>query len=195
MLAPVPFRLRFGLLALSLGLLALPGSAQEMAVPVGVQVPLFLKILAFDRNLMAQSGPLVLGIVYQGKYRSSANAADEARRATKGVLSPGAGGLPLKVVLLDLDGTPDLGEALARLKVRVIYVSPLRAIDLRSIRDASRSGGIRSLTGVTRYVDDGLGIGIDLKGDRPEILVNLEASRAEGGDLDAQLLKLARIVQ
>jgi hypothetical protein len=66
---------------------------------------------------------------------------------------------------------------------------------MKAVRELSRRTGVRTVTGVPHYVEDGLGIGIDLRGGRPEIMVNLVASRAEGGDLDAQLLKLARIVQ
>lgn len=182
-----------GLVTAVLLVLGPPLVAQEMAVPVEVQLPLFLKILTFDRSLGAP--PLVLGVVYQGKYRTSADVADRVRQTTKGALSPGAGAQPLRVVLLDIDEVGDLSEALSRLHVRVVYVSPLRAVAIRSISDVTRRAGIRTLTGVPGYVDDGLGIGIDLKGDRPEIVVNLEASRAEGADLDAQLLKLARIVR
>ena len=45
-----------------------------------------------------------------------------------------------------------------------------------------------------RYVEGGLAIGVDMKGDRPEIVINLAASRAEGAELNAHLLKLARVV-
>jgi hypothetical protein len=44
-------------------------------------------------------------------------------------------------------------------------------------------------------VDEGIAIGLDLKAERPEIVVNLEGARAEGADFTAQLLKLARLVQ
>jgi hypothetical protein len=47
---------------------------------------------------------------------------------------------------------------------------------------------------VPRYVETGLAIGVDMKGERPEIVINLAASRAEGADLTAHLLKLARLV-
>lgn len=38
-------------------------------------------------------------------------------------------------------------------------------------------------------------VGIDLTGDRPDIVINLPAAKAEGADFDAQLLKLARVIQ
>jgi hypothetical protein len=74
-------------------------------------------------------------------------------------------------------------------------VTPLRAADLRLLMAAARTSRITTVTGVPEYVETGLAIGIGVKGERPEIVINLTASRAEGADLDAQLLKLARIVK
>lgn len=164
-------------------------AAQEMAVPVEVQIPLLLKILSFDRSLGSPTGPLVIGVLYQGKYRASADAAEQVRRSAR------TSGREVEIVALDQDVTDDLSEAMTRHHVRVLYVSPLRAVDLKAVWELSRKLGVRTVTGVPQYVEDGLGIGIDLKGGRPEIVVNLLASRGEGADLDAQLLKLARIVE
>lgn len=170
-------------------------AAQEMAVPIAVQLPLFVKILTFDRNRVAQpGGPIVMGVLYQSKFRASANVADEIRR-TAGRLSGAGNGAVLRVIALDLDDTSDLESALSRLQLTVLYVSPLRAVDLESVAAATRKARILTLTGVPRYVAAGLSIGIDLKGERPDIVINLPAAKAEGADLDAQLLKLARVIQ
>lgn len=171
-------------------------SAQEVAVPVDVQVPLFVKILNFDRSLSSRArGEVVLGVLCQGKYRTSAAVADDVQREAHRLAGTAIGGLQVRVVVIDLDETPDLGAALHRLQVTVLYVSPLRGVDVASVSRASRAAQITTLTGVPRYVETGLAIGIDMKGERPQIMVNLAASRAEGADLNAQLLKLARIVQ
>ncbi|MCI0688013.1 MAG: YfiR family protein [Sporichthyaceae bacterium] len=180
-----------GLLAVGARLLA----GQEVAVPVQVQVPLLLKILPFDRNLQVRSGGrVVVGILYQGRYRISAGIADEVHRAIAELPATATGGLSPRSVLIDLDITPDLGPALRRLEVNVLYVSPLRAVDLATVAAVTRTGQITSLTGVPRYVEIGLAVGLDMKGERPQIVVNLGASRAEGADFSAQLLKLARVV-
>jgi hypothetical protein len=170
--------------------------AQEMAVPVEVQVPLLVKVLAFDRTLAGGGeGDVVLGILYQGKFRTSANVAEEVRDAVKRLPKAGIGARPLRLVSIDLDDTTNLGAALARQRITVLYVTPLRAADLRDVREACRAGRVITVTGVPTYVETGLAIGIGSKAERPEIVVNLAASRAEGGDLNAQVLKLARIVE
>ncbi len=169
---------------------------QEIAVPVEVQVPLLAKILSFDRNLAARSErELVLGVLFQRRYRTSANVADEVRDAVRR-LPPGAvGGRRVRTVPIDLDDTPDLETALGRNGVLVLYVAPLRAADIRALASICRSLRVTSITGVPSYVESGVSVGIGVRGERPEIVINLVASRAEGADLNAQLLKLARIVE
>jgi hypothetical protein len=170
-------------------------SAQDMAVPVDVQVPLLAKILGFDRTLPGgPSDEVVLGVLFQGKYRTSANVAAEVRDAINRS-QQSIGGRPVRMVGIDLDETPNLEASLTRLHVTVLYVTPLRAIDLQALTTTTRASRIPTVTGVPEYVETGLGIGIGIKGERPEIVINLGASRAEGADLNAQLLKLARIVR
>lgn len=177
-------------------LLLAPLRAQEVPVPVEVQVTLFVKILSFDRHLNARpAGPVVLGVLYQGRYPTSDHVAERFRAAAGRVRDEGAAGPSFQIVAIDLDEIQDLAEALERHQVLVLYVSPLRAMDVKDIALVARRGGVVTLTGVPRYVQAGLGIGLDLKDNRPEIIINLSATRAEGADLDAQLLKLARIVE
>ena len=127
------------------------GAAQDVPVPVDVQVPLFLKILAFDRNLLRRgAGELVIGVLYQGRFRTSADVADKVRRALEAQPVRPAGITRLRVVALDLDHTPSLGAALDRQGVSVLYVSPLRAVDVGQVTGATRPGRITSLTGSAR---------------------------------------------
>lgn len=185
-----------GAQALAALLLLAPLRAQEVPVPVEVQVTLFVKILSFDRHLNSRpAGPVVLGVLYQGRYPTSDHVAERFRAAAGRVRGDGAGALSFQIVAIDLDETQDLAEALVRHQVLVLYVSPLRAMDVKDVALVARRGGVVTLTGVPRYVQAGLGIGLDLKDNRPEIIINLSATRAEGADLDAQLLKLARIVE
>ena len=77
----------------------------------------------------------------------------------------------------------------------VLYITPMRAVDLGSITKQTRAAARVTLTGVPEYVDAGIAVGVDLQGERPRILINLAAARAEGADFDSRLLKLAKIVE
>jgi hypothetical protein len=162
--------------------------AQDMPVPVDVQVPLLAKILSFDEARAPAGGPLVLGVVYQSRNRVSAGTGADVL-ARLGEL----GGF--RVVAIDLDETPDLAAALQRAGAQALYVAPLRAVPLARLALATRECQVVTLTGVPSYVDDGLAVGIDLSGQRPHVVINLPAARAEGARFSAQLLKLARLVE
>lgn len=170
--------------------------AQEVAIPVDVHVPLLMKILNYDRSLPDKvHGEVTVGLLYQSGYRTSANVADEVRAAVAQLPEDILGGFPVHLVTIDLDKTEDLGKALADLRLHVLYVTPMRAVDLAMVLRASQVAQILTMTGVPQYVETGVAIGIDRRGERAQIVVNIAASRAEGADLSAQLLKLARVVK
>lgn len=178
-------------------LLALAGRAfaQQMPVPVDVQVPVLLKVLTFDRRIADARGQnLVVGVLYQSGFRLSSTVKDQVMDALSRGSPGGPAHRPLNVVAVDADEKEEVEKALTRLGVKVLYVTPLRAFDLPSLCAATRRSGTLTMTGVPDYVEAGLSIGLDLRQDRPRILVNLQAARAEGADLAAPLLGLATVV-
>src|SRR3954452_9173750 len=179
--------LALALLGLGLGAITSPSLAQDVPVPAAVQVPLLLKILTFDRHLAAAAEPLVVGVVFQRRNRASAAIGDEVR------VLLAASARPIRVIVIDLDETHDLRGTLLRESVRVVYIAPLQAVSVSTLTEATRGERVVSMTGVPRYVEQGLAIGIDMSDSRPRIVINLAASRAEGADFSAELLKLARL--
>ena len=182
------------ILALLLGASAVPGraSAQAMDVPVTTQVSLFLKVMTFDRNLEKRAGQkLVLAVAYQSENRASARARNEVMSALSGVTKVGT--IDLQVMDIDLD-KQRLEVELSDHNVTVLYVTPLRAVDLDDVISAARGAGVRTITGVAGYVEGGLSVGVRLQADRPRLIINVEASKLEGADYKAELLKLAQLI-
>ncbi len=170
-------------------------AAQDVAIPVDVHLPILIKILTFDRNLAPKvHGDFIIGIVFQERFRTSANVASDVRAAVAHLPANILGGFPIQAVPIDLDSTPDLTAVVTQQHVNALYVAPLRGASLGSIIHAGEAAQISTLTGVPRYVEEGLAVGIDSKGDRPQIVVNVAASRSEGADFTAQMLKLARVL-
>lgn len=66
-------------------------------------------------------------------------------------------------------------------------------INLITKDEEERAGVIAE--GVPLYVEAGLSVAIDVRNDRPLIVINVAASRAEGSSFPAQLLQLARLVE
>ena len=183
-----------GVLA-ALGVAGAPAvaSAQEVEVPVHIQVPLFMKVMSFDRQFLVRAGTeVVVGVAFQGGYAASVTARDEVVRALRGMVV-GPDGRGVRAVPIDLDRV-SAEDALARVRPCVLYVAPLRGADVAALAAAARRARVTTVTGVPRYVSLGLAVGARLQGDRPRLLINVEASRQEGAAFAAELLKLAQVV-
>lgn len=186
--------------------LALLGSAWLSAgpLPAPVETPiqpelqasLLLTVLSFDRELARQAGAeLVVGVVILRKYRPSLESGEDMLAAFAASPARSLLGLPLRVVAVELGPDSDIEAELKRLQVDALYVTPLRALAIERITKATRALRVRTLTAVPEAVADGLAVGLGMRDQRPEILVNMAAAVAEGAEFTAQLLRMARIVR
>jgi len=167
-------------------------SAQEMEIPVAVQVPLFLKVISFDRQLRARGQTeYVVAVAYQSGNRASVDARDEVLRSLKAD-RPTVLGLPVRIVAVDLDHE-SLAECLRMHGASLLYITPLRAVDVGALTATAGTAGVTTVTGVPQYVAQGVAVGVRLQRDRPRILINLQGARLQGADFAAELLKLADV--
>jgi hypothetical protein len=176
---------RLAAAVLLMALLALPAIAVEPAVPPQVQAAIIAKLWQFDRNFVPH-GQLALAVLYQTKFRISFVAAHDLCHEFE------AARLPVRCIFIDItdDATPIPLQAFD-----AAYIAPLRAVNVEALFVALRLRRIRTVTAVNEYVIAGAAVGLDLRGDHAEIVVNLPAARAEGSDFSSQLLRLARIVE
>ena len=184
-----------GLIGLLL-LFATLGNAQEMPVPVELQLPLFTKILTFDKNLERRAGDsLRITVVYQKLYRYSDNTR-EAFFSNAGIMGlRKINGIPIVLLSHDLHTAEELQKFISEQKIDIIYIAPLRAVPVDEITGLSRELKVLSISGVTDYMQQGVSVGLDIKGDKPEILINKNNSGQEGADFSSRLLHLARIIK
>jgi len=169
--------------------------AQEAPVPVGLQARIFIKVLLFDRSYERRAGDgIVVGVLYQEAFRRSYLAAEEFAKAANAAWADQAGSVPFRCVMIDVDGPSRLAESLPAAGVDILYVAPLRSYDVGKIAQASRQMRLPAYTGVPEYLDAGLGVSLDLRDEKPRILINLAASKESGAEYGSQLLSLARIV-
>ncbi len=173
-----------------------PGSglAQEMAIPVQGQWPLFDNILAFDRSFDDRAdGGIVVGVVYQSRFRPSV--------AVRSSLAEMAGGERLRlaghdvtIIPIDLTSPAQLRRAIEDQEIDLLYLTPLRGVALPEIVQLADSLRVATITGVREYVQEGVALGLGQRGGRAEIVVNLESSRSQGLELRAQLLQIATVI-
>lgn len=177
-------------LILALNVATTPAQAQDMPMPVDVQFSLFFRIITYVRGFETRTADgLVIGVIYQSRNRASQVAKDEVMRQRP----PAGASYHVRFVPIDLDGDTDLEAALRAAELDVLYIAPLRAVRTSMITTLTRARSILTITGVPEYVDLGIAVGIGTSNDRPEILVNLAAARAEGATFNAQLLRLATV--
>ena len=173
-------------------------SAQEMDVPVEIQVPLFMKVLTFDRNLEERVGDeIVIAIVYQEKFRKSLNIMLQLENYLNNWEIKRVAGIPFRYISIVLDSysLPEFKAALEKEHVDVIYITPLRAVTVESLVAVSRPLGITSLSGVSAYCREGIAVSISTKGGSPVIVINRSVAISEGADFSSRLLKLAEIIK
>ena len=167
---------------------------QEMSLPVGLQVQFLFNILSFDRaqEVRLRKG-VTVGVLHQSLVRSSYLAAEEFENAVavSSASFPGS----VEVVRVEMGPEADLMRQLNVLKVDVLYVAPMRSIEIRSVTEACSALGILSFTGVEAYVREGVAVGVSRQGGNPVVLVNLAASRAAGSEFSSQLLRIAQVIE
>ena len=173
------------------------GAAEAMPFPPDVQIALLLKVLTYDRSFQykAKSG-VTIGVVYVPTDADSVKAKDEVLKTLARVSDRTIKNLPIKYVALEYKDAASLEKAVRTNKVNVFYIAPGNAASLPTLLKMSKTFAITSSTGVPEFVEKGVAIGIGIKADKkPDILINLPASRNEGSDFDASLLRIARVVK
>lgn len=184
---------------LAIALLALAArpvtGADEMPVPADLQVTLLLKVLTYDRNFETKARTdLTIGIVYDPADPGSLKAKSEVAEMLGRVAGKTVKKLPIKYVLLERGGLPDLEAAVRSHGVSLLYLTP-GLHDLEELIRFSQASRITTATGVRSYVEKGVAVGIAVRQDKPEILINLPASRSEGSEFDASLLRIATVLK
>lgn len=162
-------------------------SGETSPIPARVQVLLFSKIWMFDRSV-AESDSIVMAVLYQSTFRPSTEAKNQLIEAVR------AEGLKIRCVPVALDDVERISNELQRVKADVFYVTEMRGINVQDVVEVSRARQIKTITVVSGYLDAGIAIGLRVRSDKPVIVVNLKAAKAEGSDLTGQLLKVATII-
>lgn len=177
-------------------LLPSPAHAEKMALAADKQVPLLLKILTYDRQFEQKAGSeVVIGIVYAAADADSAPAMESLSATLSGFAGKTVKKLPIKYWQIPYS-TPDRLEAIVKEKgINVLYVCPGNDKNLPAIVKLAHGGRITTLTGIPEYVKKGLSVGVGERSGKPQIYINLDASKAEGSDFDASLLRIAEVVR
>lgn len=152
--------------------------SQTMDVPAKIQVQIILKSLSYDRNFKEKP---YFGIVYNQK---SADVKDDIEK--------GLNVAKVKNISINL-GKEKLAKEVSK-EVNVLYICPeIEISDMKEIIKVSQSNKILTTTGVEKYVEKGISLGVTERGKKPKIIINLPSLKKEGRNFSARFLKLTEI--
>jgi hypothetical protein len=184
------------LLATALFVLAASGMAGAQVadeLPAEVQAALALRVLGYDRALDAPAGEsIVIGLLFRSGQLTGENM--QLVQAFSRLKAQTLRGHPVKVVFRAYQGLPDLELWLEREQVKVVYLSP-HLPEIAGLQRACASRKLITISPSVEVVRDGTPIGFVLEDGKPKVLVNREAAKTTGMDLDPELIRLARLVR
>lgn len=180
--------------ALALALSAAPAAAQGGSLPADMQMALISKIMRFDRHLERYGGEVVLAFVYQAGNRESNRVASELSEAARDMHGIGPARQTFRTVLLPYRLGTDLRAELKREGVDLVYLAPMRAVDLKQLVEQAHGAGILTISGEAEPIEAGVAIGLQERGPRPAVSIRLASSRRVGSDFDSRLLALADVL-
>jgi hypothetical protein len=172
---------------------AAPSEAEAKAA--GRQALIALRILAYDKQLAERSPGATVTIALVSSPTPEGRAIRE-RFVAGFAMMPKAkvGGRSIRIVSLDA-GTEKVVTAslVAKTPTAVIVVDDL-GDKLVPLRNAARALDVLTVSLREVDVSRGLSVGIVPARERDQIVINIEAARAEGVRFGAGLLQLARLV-
>jgi hypothetical protein len=175
----------------------LPASTlARVSVPESRQIPIFLKILAYDRNLNQRVGErLNIGIIYSD--RTNPESGDNLSNVIEALgqnQSTEIKGLPVTFTVLRFSTPEAFTQRLMEAGINIVYLTSGLRENLRDIVAVTRQLKVLSLAAEIVYLKSGVALGLHPIEGRLRIFINLKASREEGARFSANILKLCEIV-
>jgi len=168
------------------------------------ELELLIKVLKFERNSSSssrQGESLAIGIINQKSDSISSWLAadwlalnDWLKQQPMRIYNR-----PIRIVDIDLDSfAPDLLEEKVRQEaVDFVYLGTLNPKKnpelLKNICRLCSKLKLGTFTANPEQLDSGVALVFSLKGEKPQIIINLEAARAQGLNFSSQLLNLVNV--
>jgi hypothetical protein len=170
--------------------------ADDKGIALDIQIAFLSRIATYDRNInISQMDSLRIGIILEGRNAKSEKIGNEFEAIIDeaNILKDVRFGYSLHK--LYLDSKDDIKASMKDLDIDILYVPELNQIDVELIREICRENKYISFTGIASYLDLGLSLCIISERNRPVILMNLDATRAEGARFRSQLIKICRLIE
>lgn len=185
-------------LAILGGLLAIPwvrrARADDVDVPIGVQVELLARVVKYDRNAAERMGTTcnVLVVVRDGDSTSK-QAATHVRTELDEL--DDIAGLPITVSTHVWVDAATLVQRCTDDGVGIMMLTPGLSDEVAAIATACVDKNLLTASLLSRDVVAGMVLGFTLESSRPTIVINLPQARKQKVDFSARLLAIAKVIE
>jgi hypothetical protein len=151
------------------------GNAATKAPPDIVSA-LIIKLVAFEKNVSSDGNEISIWVI------GSPELATELKKGIDHKIGKGT--------IISVEG----GEGLPAQKPSIICIS--NSAQLAAVTDYSRSQKVLTVTDIPELTSQGVTLGIVTGSDgKPEVTINLTASKAEGLDWNPAIMKIAKTIK
>jgi hypothetical protein len=170
--------------------LALAVEPEAAPVPLDVQLPAFLKALAFDRSRAERDGDVVVAVVFDPSHVGSPETKDQLLHIHKELTRLRVKGHEVRLMPVPFDAVSGLDAS-----VHAVLVAPLSTSALETLARESARADLLTFAIDASNVDGGLVLGMEMQKGRPRFVLNRKAAAAAGASFESGFLSLCRIVE
>jgi uncharacterized protein DUF4154 len=169
--------------------------AEDVSVPISLQMDLLLKVASYDKNLKQRARDRVrVAVLLRQDDADSGRSAAQALKALAD--ADDIEGLPLERVSLTYTDGPALARLTNEGNISVLYVTPgFSEAEIDAIARALDGVSVLSVGALAKYTLRGVVLGFDLAGGKPKLIVNLDRARRQSVELSSSVLKLMRVIE
>ncbi|MCP5062510.1 MAG: DUF4154 domain-containing protein [Ignavibacteriae bacterium] len=152
------------------------------------------KVLSLDKNFSSRKeDQFNLAVLYSSVQRNSSEIKDEIKEKLK---KNNMFVKTTKVIItfIDLVKTINIEEYLKENKIDVVYITPLRGVDINSIANICKEEKALTVTGVLDFMENEISVSFDIKDKKLQIIINNDAAKLEGTNFSSRLLRIAKII-
>jgi uncharacterized protein DUF4154 len=170
-------------------------TADDVAVPISLQIDLLLKVASYDKNLQQRAhGRVRVGVVVKLNDADSARSAAQAMKSLSAVES--LEGLPLDAAIEIYADAPGLARYVGEHGISILYFTPgFSESEMDAMARALDGVSVLSAGALAKYTIRGMVLGFDLAGGKPKLLVHLARARRQQVELSSSVLKLMRVIE
>ena len=95
---------------------------------------------------------------------------------------------------ININKSDDIRDFIKTGNYDVVYIAPLRSVNVENLANILRQNKILALTGIAEYIIYAIPFIVDLDDNKPRLIIDLNNSKLSGADFNVSLLKLAKVI-